>query len=772
MNAAAESDFEYTDMMNTALRFINSTGRHVFLTGKAGTGKTTFLKSLSSRTHKQIAVVAPTGIAALNAGGITIHSQFLLPFGMFIPDKLYAQPPTEGANWYTEAVLARRHPLNSLRKQVLRSIDLLVIDEVSMLRADLLDAIDYRLRSVRGNFRQGFGGVQLLLIGDLYQLPPVVKREEESRLGQFYKSTWFFESKGLQRDGFTYIELNQIFRQKDDAFINVLNNLRVNNPKPEDFVLLNKYYKSSEEIQQLDEVITLTTHNHKADSMNLKALNDLASPSHFFLASIQNEFPENMYPVLQKLELKEGAQIMFTRNDNDEGAYFNGKLATVTSISGDKVTVSMAGSGISYTLRKAIWENKKYHVNDETRELEDEVAGTFEQYPVKLAWAITVHKSQGLTFEKAIIDVGEAFADGQVYVALSRLRSLDGLILRTKVDPGIVSTDKQVVSFDLNNNKPESLEAQIKPYQKEFIQRQFNRTFDFEPLLKELAYLTRSYVQSVSLQDNSMKSVLTRIFDAFSAEMGNTTKFREQLQTLMDSGRIEELLERTRKGADYYKKILWTQIKDLVQHIEDMKGEKRVKGYLNDLLDLDQVLSKKVEEVDKVFHLADVIIKGTAQFDFKTLTSDRAKERERIMAGIVKTDAGARSGEKRKKRKKNKDGPSTFDISIDMFLKGMSPELISAERELTLSTVEGHIIKGIQSGRVNVFKYISKADMDIITAALHEMSDAFTSSDLFEKLDQRFTYSQLRFVMDSTGIKSTPKKIARGVIAPEGDSDI
>src|SRR3954467_3482552 len=201
------TDFQYTPMMNTALQFINSTGRDICLTGKAGTGKTTFLKSLLMRTHKQAAIVAPTGIAALNAGGSTIHSQFLFPFGMFIPDKAYAESPTEGANWYTESVLARRHPLNNVRRQVLRAIDLLIIDEVSMLRADLLDAIDYRLRAARGNFRQGFGGVQLLLIGDLYQLPPVVKREEERRLTQYYKSPWFFESHALQRDGFVYIEL-------------------------------------------------------------------------------------------------------------------------------------------------------------------------------------------------------------------------------------------------------------------------------------------------------------------------------------------------------------------------------------------------------------------------------------------------------------------------------------------------------------------------------------------------------------------------------------
>ncbi|MEI9918150.1 MAG: AAA family ATPase [Bacteroidota bacterium] len=644
------NEFLFTGMMNTALQFINSTGRHIFLTGKAGTGKTTFLKNLVLLTHKQIAIVAPTGIAALNAGGTTIHSQFLLPFGMFIPDRSYAEPPTNGANWYTETVLAKRHPLNSIRKQVLRSIDVLVIDEVSMLRSDLLDAIDYRLRSVRSNMRQHFGGVQLLLIGDLYQLPPVVKREEESRLRQYYNSAWFFDSKALQQDGFAYIELDKIFRQSDNKFIQILNNLRVNTPTREDIATLNEYFYPADEIRKIPDVITLTTHNYKADEMNTKALNELNSPSHFYNAVVKDDFPESMFPVLQRLELKVGAQIMFTRNDSEDGIYYNGKLATVTNINGDDVTVSLAGSAKPYTLRRSTWDNKKYHVNSETKELEEEVTGSFEQFPVRLAWAITVHKSQGLTFDRAIIDVGQAFADGQVYVALSRLRSIEGLILRTKVDFSVVTADKQIVSFDQQNNRPATLDSEMKMQQKEYLRRLVNKTFDFDSLVREITYIGRDDDNGEPrFEEKTMKPVLKQIKDAFVQEAGNTVRFRDQLKTLLDHGKHDEFLIRITKGREYYKNLLWQQVKILAQHAEDLRAEKRVKGYLNDLGDLDQLLSKKLEEVDKVFHLGEGILNEKEHFDFKSLKSERVEQRSKIFSDVVKV---AEKPAKKKKRKK------------------------------------------------------------------------------------------------------------------------
>ncbi|HWA32608.1 MAG TPA: helix-turn-helix domain-containing protein [Cyclobacteriaceae bacterium] len=630
----------------------------------------------------------------------------------------------------------------------------MIIDEVSMLRADLLDAIDYRLRSARGNFRQSFGGVQLLLIGDLYQLPPVVKREEERRLTQYYKSPWFFESHALQRDGFVYIELDKIFRQADQEFIGVLNNLRVNTATPEDLSLLNKYYHPPEEIGNMRDVITLTTHNNKADEMNARALRELASPSHFFNAKIDNDFPESMYPVLPSIELKEGAQIMFTRNDAEGNAYYNGKLATVTSISGTEITVQMAGSGNFYTLRKSVWENKKYKVNDETKELEDEVVGVFEQYPIKLAWAITVHKSQGLTFDKAIIDVGQAFADGQVYVALSRLRSIDGLILRTKVEPGVVSTDKQIVSFDQQHNRPETLSTEIKSRQKDFLSLQLGRTFDFELLVKEISYLSKDDGAVGGFDEETMKPVLNQLKSSLSAESDNLWRFRAQLHSLLESGKHDDLLVRIRKGADYYKTLLWDQVKLLAQHIEDMRGEKRVKGYLSDLGDLDQLISKKLEEVDKIYHLAEGILGGREHFDFEMIKRARSEARAAMLHSIVRTEKPAA----KKGKKKKKGDPSTYDISIAMAEQGMSVDEIAKERELVRGTIEGHLAKGVEDRRIDILKFMSEADVDRISTALREMPEGFISSELYSKLKGAYSYGQLRAVMGHTGIKSKRKQ--------------
>jgi hypothetical protein len=746
-----KEELEFTGMMATALRFINSTGRHIFLTGKAGTGKTTFLKNLSLRTHKQMAIVAPTGIAALNAGGTTIHSQFLLPFGMFIPDRNYAEQPAEGANWYTETVLAKRHPLNSMRKQVLRAIDLLVIDEVSMLRADLMDAIDYRLRSVRGNFRQSFGGVQLLLIGDLYQLPPVVKREEESFLRQYYSSVWFFNSQALEKDGFVYIELDRIFRQSDNDFINVLNNLRVNRITEDDIMFLNRYYHSPDDLYDTEGIITLTTHNYRADDMNSRALRSLESDSSFYEATITGDFPESMYPVLPKLELKTGAQIMFTRNDSEEGIYYNGKLATVTRISGDDVTVALEGSKKLYTLQRTAWENKKYQVNPDTKDLEEEVVGTFEQYPVKLAWAITVHKSQGLTFDKAIIDVGQAFADGQVYVALSRLRSIDGLILRTKVDPAIVTTDKQIVTFDEQNNKPEILDSEIKIQQTDYLRRQVYKTFDFETLVREIAR-ARDDDNEGGFEEATMQPVLKQIKDVLSAEAGNTIRFRDQLKILLDTGKEADFLARITKGREYYKVMLWEQLKLLTQHIEDMRSRKRVKTYLTNLNDIDQILNKKIEEVDKVFHLAEGILEGVENFDFAKLAEDRLAERARILMETAKSDKP-----KKPKKKKDANEPSTHEISIEMVERGLTVEDIAKERNLVTSTIEGHLAKGIEIGRISIFKFMNEGDVEKITDALKEMPEGFSSADVYSKLNGKYSYGRLRAVMTHSGIKSNIK---------------
>jgi len=743
---------EAPDFKIFASRFLNTTSSHVFLTGKAGTGKTTFLKSLAEYTHKNFIVVAPTGIAALNAGGVTIHSQFLLPPVTFLPDRFLPDDFAESGRVLNQNVLARKHPLNSARKQVLRSIDLLVIDEVSMLRADLLDAIDYRMKAARGNFRQSFGGVQLLFIGDLYQLPPVVRNEEQEVLGRYYKSPWFYEAKALQEDPPVYIELDKIFRQHDSGFIDILNNLRNNTVTKHDIETLNQYYKPADEISSLQEVITLTTHNYKADELNQRELRNLNSPSHFFDAFLEGDFPESMYPVQASLELKEGAQIMFIRNDTSEDKkYFNGKLATVLKIEDDDIWVTMAVTHEEYLLKRERWENKRYTVESNSHEMGEEVIGSFEQYPVKLAWAITVHKSQGLTFEKAIIDVGQAFAGGQVYVALSRLRSLDGLVLRTRITPSVISTDEQVAAFALANHQPERLTEVIQKKQQLYLQQLINQTFDFSLLIKDINYVQKDKGQE-GFTEETMKPVLTQLVEILEAEKINTEKFRRQLIDLLLTNQHSLLLERITKGRTYYRSFLFQAMKLLLEHLQVMKKQTRVKTYVNQLTELDLALSKKLEEVDKALHLTEGILQGRAEFEFDTITKQRSAERTALLDEINKSFQGheptTRKRKPRKERKSKKaDAPSTYDITLDLFKSGMTIDQVAKERGLVASTIEGHLAKAVETARLDIFSFMNEKEVTEITDAIRLLPEGFVSKQLYDALEGKYGYGKLRAVI-------------------------
>ncbi|NOT75805.1 MAG: AAA family ATPase [Cyclobacteriaceae bacterium] len=738
------------DLLSAAARFVNTTSGHIFLTGKAGTGKTTFLKNLSKLTHKSLIIVAPTGIAALNAGGVTIHSQFLLPPMTFLPDRSLAESITEDGRFMNQNTLARKHPLNSARRQVLRSIDLLVIDEVSMLRADLLDAIDYRMRAARGNFKQSFGGIQVLFIGDLYQLPPVVKNDQWETLSRYYRSPWFYEAKALEEDTPVYIELDKIFRQSDPTFITILNNLRNNITTPEDIAVLNQHYKTPEEISKLREIITLTTHNYKADELNQKELRALDSASHFFGASIEDEFPESMYPVPLSIELKIGTQIMFVRNDNESKMYFNGKLATVIEIDGDKVFVEMAGNHTRFQLKRERWENKKYKVNDDAQDLQEDVIGAFEQYPVRLAWAITVHKSQGLTFDKAIIDVGQAFADGQVYVALSRLRSLEGLVLRTRIQSSVISTDKQIVAFVQSNHRPHQLSEEMKVRQERFVRQVIYRTFDFSDLIKDIKYVQKDHDEA-GFEEGTMKPALSQIIAALEVEQGNTERFRNQLTDLLNAKDLPALIERIKKGSAYYRALLFQNIKTLLHHLEVVKLGKRVKTYTTQLTDLDQVLSKKLEEIDKAASLTEAILNSHEKFDFNELALKRGEERTILLSEIRSlADAEVPAGKKKKKARKPKakdEKRSTFEITLDLMNSGMTVEQIAQERGLVVSTIETHLAKGVAEGTVSIFKFMTEETVMKIVAAQRELPEGSTSKDLYEKLKGKFGYGQLRAVM-------------------------
>ena len=731
----------------TVAQFINSTASHVFLTGKAGTGKTTFLKNLARKTHKNFIVVAPTGIAALNAGGVTIHSQFLFPLGMFLPERNIPHD-LDGSNFYTSDILARRHPLNSQRKQVLRTIDLLVIDEVSMLRVDLLDAIDYRMKAARGNFKQSFGGVQLLLIGDLFQLPPVVSRNEESLMARYYASPWFFESKSLKVSPPAYIELDKIYRQHDEHFITLLNNLRNNIATADDIEALNRFYKSEDEIRELKEIITLTTHNYKADELNQRALQALSSKAHTFEADVEGEFPESMFPVLKSMVLKVGAQIMFVKNDINK-MYFNGKLATVIDIDYNEVEVEMAETHVQYKLKRERWENKKYTLNKERQDLEEEVIGAFEQFPVKLAWAITVHKSQGLTFERAIIDVGQAFADGQVYVALSRLRSLDGLVLRSRINPGVISTDKTISAYSKDSNKPEALPELMRQEQLNFLRLVLAKTFDFSLISKEIEWFRKNHEEEFIATD--MKPVPTQIDEALAAERINTEKFVNQLSGYWATGDLTKLLARVEKGAAYYKAHLTNLLMLLLTHIRETQQRKRKKTYLTHLNDLDQMLSKKLEEFEKALFLAHAIIHQKNDYDFSEhqhrLQATRALLMKEVSSAELKNSGVMPT--RKKKPKKITDGKSTYDITLELLERGMTPEEIAKERQLVLSTIEGHLAKAVGAGRVSILKFMTEDEVKEIQKAIAQLpAKEFSSKDLFEKLKGKYGYGKLRAVMN------------------------
>ena len=760
-----------TEMAALAARFVNSTNRHVFLTGKAGTGKTTFLHKLAASTHKRYVILAPTGIAALNAKGVTIHSQFLLPFGSFIPEKQLPDDIGSYGAFHDQDTLTRRHPLNAIRRHVLREVDLLIIDEVSMLRADLLDAIDFRMRAVRQNRYQSFGGAQVLLIGDLYQLPPVVIDDELRVLQRWYRSPHFFESRVMREHGYAHIELDRIFRQQDGDFIHILNNLRNNTVTPEDVTELNKHYRPEISAKDSDGVITLTTHNYKADDLNQRALEQLSGRSQTYTAEVESDFPQSMYPVLETIELKEGAQIMFVKNDIEK-AYFNGKLARVEKLDGDGITVRMydgVGDTLSpgtYKLKRERWENKRYAVHPITKEQKEEVLGTFEQYPIKLAWAITVHKSQGLTFSKAIIDVGSAFAPGQVYVALSRLRSLEGLILRTRIDPSVVSSDKEVVAFTERGAQQEPLPQQLQAQQREYLQLLLAGTFDFGDLQRKIDYTQKDHPETAQFEDDSMKTALQVLRETLRAEEENTQKFRGQLLRLMMEDKRDELLVRIAKGGTYYGDLLQTRMKAHFQHMAQAEMLSKTKEYVAALKEIDGMLMKKIAMIAKVGYLATCILNGEEVKKRPDLESELTNKRvamvteARAWAEEHRPKASGKSGRTRKRRSESTepgddsrtvDPPgrqkkgATYETTYALVKAGFSLEQIAAERSMAKSTIEGHFARGIAEGALEIDGLMPAEERDLIADWMRENpTEGLNGAQ--KHFEGRFRYGQLRMV--------------------------
>lgn len=752
MTTKTENSEELTLRAKQALQCLNTTQAPVFLTGNAGTGKTTFLKNLWKHTHKNYIVVAPTGIAALNAGGTTIHSQFLLPFGTFIPGNETVNENNAFQACYNKNILARKHPLNSQRKKILRSIDLLVIDEVSMLRADLLDAIDYRLRAARGSYHQPFGGVQILFIGDLYQLPPVVKREDEFLLKPLYQSPWFFEAQALRHSNLIFIELDKIFRQQDNRFIEILNNLRHNRATEEDYAILNRQYNPDLEISQVQEIITLTTHNNQADTINQMALEQLPGNIKKFQARVSGDFPPSMFPVPEMLNLKKGCQIMFVKNDTESKSYFNGRLATVTGFSDDGIEVRMHDDGSPLTVRSQKWENKKYDVKQENQDITESVVGTFEQLPVKLAWAITIHKSQGLTFDKAIIDPGRAFADGQVYVALSRLRTLEGLILKTPIHSGVVSTDPLIVRFSSTRNNPDGFEEELSRRQNEFIGQRIVSAFDFEQLIK----MSAMKGEHEDTESENTGQPFRNIRDALTGQQIHTDRFREQLLGFLNTGQVTSLLDRMDKGVKYYSDFFQKLLSPVLTLSLLAEAGHEPKAVKNTADELDHRMMSKLAEIERLPTVTDGILTGKLLKPeiFEESDKKRFERREEIISTLrieLSEQIQEPKSKKRKKRKADGKDPSHI-ISLQLFKSGKSVKEIAIERNLAYSTIETHISQAIQEGLMPLTDWVSVKAQQKIAEAIEKTSKPFGIKELMEATGQEFSYGQIRTILKTFGI--------------------
>ncbi|MBA3663079.1 MAG: helix-turn-helix domain-containing protein [Bacteroidetes bacterium] len=466
------SKIEINPQFEQVLNFINHTNQIVFLTGKAGTGKTTLLKYIKQNTYKQISVVAPTGVAAINAGGSTIHSFFQFPFTPFLPSLREGIPDKNSL-----PVLK----YNSQRLAIFKNLELLVIDEVSMVRADMMDQIDATLRQTRKKWHLPFGGVQVMLIGDMYQLSPVVQNEEWRILSDYYNSPYFFDSLVIKNNPPVFIELDKIYRQNESTFIELLNKVRNNIMDLKDLELLNSHYKANITQEDYQNNVTLTTHNRKADEINLRSLKALPGKEYKFFCKVDGNFSEKNYPADEQLILKIGTRVMFLKN-NVEKNYYNGKIGVVSYIDQDSIKVKCDEDKYEIEVQREEWTNVSYKVDKSTKHIEEEVLGTFKQYPLRLAWAITIHKSQGLTFDKLIIDAAEAFSSGQVYVALSRCRGLKGLTLSSKISPQSLMNDKRIVEFSTNKQDHEQVNSIFSGSRKNYIKTVLTGLFDLNEM--------------------------------------------------------------------------------------------------------------------------------------------------------------------------------------------------------------------------------------------------------------------------------------------------
>lgn len=714
---------EKNSELRHAWDFVEHTGISIFLTGKAGTGKTTFLRTLKEKSSKRSIIVAPTGVAAINAGGMTIHSFFQLPLSPFVP----------------EANFKNRFDYSKEKRKIIRTLDLLIIDEISMVRSDVLDAIDSVLRRFREH-EKPFGGVQLLMIGDLQQLTPVVTPEDEVILQRYYDTSYFFGSKALRSISYVTIELTHVYRQQDEEFITLLNNIREGEVSETDLKKLNERFNPNFEPEVGSDYIRLTTHNKMAESYNEVQLHNLPSKACTFIAEADGNFPEYNYPADFKLTLKRGAQVMFIRNDNN-GRYYNGRIGHVTHIDNEKILVLCPGDDKEIEVQQETWENTKYSLNEKTKQIEAEVQGTFKQYPLRLAWAITIHKSQGLTFEHAIIDAQSSFAAGQVYVALSRCKTLEGLILASPISSSAIINDSQVMNYiSHQTEEAEKSIAALPTLKAEYYRQLLLELFSFtdlkaceDALYRVLTEYFYKYPKIITLHKMAIIDLDERI-------MSISSKWKSIICNMTtDQLHEDDFLQRMKKGALYFH----SQLTEIFSHLLDMtKGVQSnnkiaYKRFDNNYADLLQTYVVKHELLGRIME------KGFS------INSYLTAKQEAILNSLEE-----KTGRNRKNKIEETTPKvpkiSTGEVTFNLFKTGKSIEEIAKERNLTPATIQGHLIPYIQKGEIKLNEVIDEGKAKTILQKIQLAGKEASLKAIKILCSADITYTDILLIMKTT----------------------
>lgn len=715
--------------LKTAWEFVEKTGKSVFLTGKAGTGKTTFLKRVVEESRKRVVVVAPTGIAAINASGVTIHSFFQLPLHPFIPG----------------AKIESKFAFSKEKRSIIKTMDILVIDEISMVRSDLLDAVDSVLRRFRNRYRP-FGGVQLLMIGDLQQLTPVVTDEEAQLLASYYPTPYFFGSRALSQVDYVTIELKEVYRQQDERFISILNSVRCGHPSADVIRTLNGRYDPHFLPAPEDGYIRLTTHNHIANSYNEQQLDMIDEPSHFFDAVIDGNFPEYSYPTEARLELKVGSQVMFVKNDpSSERRYFNGRIGVVTDFFEEYILVQCPGDDEKIAVEPLEWENCRYVINEQTQEMETEVQGLFRQYPLRLAWAITIHKSQGLTFDRAIVDAAAAFASGQVYVALSRCRTLEGMVLATPLRQDAVITDQRVEEY-IEGQEAAALASvsRLEAIKEEYYRQLLGELFDF----KELAGLQKRMLSvCMEFPSGTVVGLAQRHNDILNALNEKVVPVGAKWQRLIMQKSFAEVSSsefsaRVQKGCGYFLAELEDAYGEYLDKTQDIKAENKelVKRYGNAWNDLHLEL--------ETFR---ILLKSMSAVTFSTESYLRERqlavfEASGFVPKKLKTPKKAATVVKQAKEKKEDTKVTTFKL----YKQGMSVKEIAKERDLNQQTIVRHLAHYVAKGMISVDELVPAAKSDAIRDVLSSLGSVKSLAAIKEACPSDVTYQDIVLVIAST----------------------